>query len=258
MKTRLLLLLVASAFAIGAHAEPVTIYQATLQEPDQPASEISTEELRQILADGTATVFDARPYNEYASGHIPGVMHVRGKPGSTSAHYTSDAGAIAAAVGADKATPIVVYCSGPFCGRSKRAAQALLETGYTNVRRYQLGIPVWRALGGVTEIELDGIKRLYGKDQTAVWLDVRKPGAFQAGSLGLAKNLPHSTVTRDDGLDAASEDGRLPVEDHNTRIIVLGEDRGKARAVAEALTADAFHNVAFFSGTVEHLEAALE
>jgi hypothetical protein len=29
---------------------------------------------------------------------------------------------------------------GPFCGKSKRLAEELLEAGYTNVRRYQLGM----------------------------------------------------------------------------------------------------------------------
>jgi hypothetical protein len=41
-----------------------TIYQATLQEPNQNTPEVSTEELRQILADQRALVFDARPYQE--------------------------------------------------------------------------------------------------------------------------------------------------------------------------------------------------
>ena len=33
----------------------------------------------------------------------------------------------------------------------------------------------------------------------------------------------------------AKDDGRLPMEDHDTRIIVLGEDAGTPRYVAEAL-----------------------
>ena len=254
-----LLLVSLSLLATSAYAEtPANIFQATLMEAEQPSPEISTEELRQILAERSATVFDARPYNEFALNHIPDALHVRGKPGSTSAHYTSDADAIAEVVEHEKAAPIVVYCSGPFCGRSKRAAKGLLEAGFTNVRRYQLGMPVWRVLGGVTEIELDGIRYLYGKDQTAVWLDVRDPEAFQAGTLDGAHNLAYSGVTNGDELDKAGEDGRLPVEDHNTRIIVFGNDGAQARAVAEALVKDAFHNVAFYAGNLATLQAALE
>jgi hypothetical protein len=40
------------------------IQQATLMEPDQKTPEISTEALRQILAEKSATVFDARPFKE--------------------------------------------------------------------------------------------------------------------------------------------------------------------------------------------------
>jgi len=36
--------------------------------------------------------------------------------------------------------------------------------------------------------------------------------------------------------------------DHNTRIFVVGDNGGQARAVAEAIVRDAFHNVAFFDG----------
>jgi rhodanese-related sulfurtransferase len=46
----------------------------------------------------------------------------------------------------------------------------------------------------------------------------------------------------------AKDDGRLPMTDHNTRIFVVGESGADARAVAEAISRDAFHNVSFFGG----------
>ena len=254
------LILVLSLLGMSAHADPsIPIHQATAQDPDQSVPEVSTDELRQILASGSATVFDARPYKEYAISHIPGVEHVGGKPGSNSAQYTSDANAIAATVGEDKAAPIVVYCSGPYCGRSKRAAKDLMAIGYTNVRRYQLGMPVWRALGGVTQIEPEGLRYVYGKDQTAVWLDTREPEDFQAETLAGAHSLPCSSALGGDELSKASKDGRLPVEDHNTRIIVFGGNGTEARSVAEALTMrKSYHNVAFFDGSFEQLRAELK
>jgi rhodanese-related sulfurtransferase len=54
----------------------------------------------------------------------------------------------------------------------------------------------------------------------------------------------------------AKDDGRLPMEDHNTRIVVFGQDGAQSRAVAEALVKEAFHNVAFFDGAFSTLEAA--
>ena len=56
----------------------------------------------------------------------------------------------------------------------------------------------------------------------------------------------------------AKDDGRLPMEDHNTRIIVVGHNAAEARYVAEALTHEAFHNVAYFVGTFDEALAVLE
>ena len=43
-----------------ANAQGVTIQQATLGEPNQKTAEVSTEQVRRILADGSAIVLDAR------------------------------------------------------------------------------------------------------------------------------------------------------------------------------------------------------
>ena len=129
-----------------------------------------------------------------------------------------------------------------------------MEAGYTNVRRYQLGIPVWRALVGVTQIEPDGIRYIVEKDQTAVLIDARDAAEFRAGSAGRSRNIPRSRLgtVKDTGeVKAAKDDGRLPMEDHNTRIVVFGKTAEQARAVAEAIAAEAFHNVSFFDGTFE-------
>jgi rhodanese-related sulfurtransferase len=174
--------------------------------------------------------------------------------------YTSDAAEVGRLVGGDKSTAIVLYCNGPFCGKSKRLADDLLAAGYTNVRRYQLGAPVWRALGGVMIIEPEAARRVFTLDKTAVWIDVRDSAEFRAGSIPGARNLPRSRVLpgKDVGeVKAAKDDGRLPMEDHNTRIIVFGRDGAQARAVAEALTREAFHNVVYLEGGLEALQAAL-
>ena len=229
------------------------IQQAILMEPDQKAPEVSTEELRKILSEKSATVFDARPFKEYAVSHIPGAVNVSAKPGVSISLYISDIVAIGRVVQDNKAAPIVLYCNGPFCGKSKRLAEELITAGYKNARRYQLGIPVWRALGGITEIEPEGARYVSEKDQTAVWIDARDSEEFAASSLPNAKNLPLSGVKpgKDVGeVKKAKDDGRLPMDDHNTRIIVFGRDGGQAKAVAEALAREAFHNVSYFPGPV--------
>lgn len=45
--------------------------------------------------------------------------------------------------------------------------------------------------------------------------------------------------------------------DHNTRIIVFGENGAQARAVAASLAKNAFANVTFFDGTVDQLRREL-
>ena len=252
-----LALLGSAALAPRARAE--TIFQATLGETGQKTDEISTEELKQILADKSATVLDARPSQEFAMSHIPGALNVAAKPGVAMSAYVSDVAEISRLVDGKKETPLVLYCNGPFCGKSKRLADELLAAGYTDVRRYQLGIPVWRALGGVTVIEPEGLHRVIADDRTAVLIDVREADAFRAGSLPGARNIPRSLVLegKDVGeVKKAKDDGRLPMEDHNTRIVVLGSDPGMARSVAEAITHEAFQNVAYFAGTFAEARAA--
>lgn len=213
-------------------------------------AELSTDDLRQVLKDGSAVVFDSRPHLEYAVSHIPGAQNVAAKPGVPTSVYVSDVAEIGRLV-QDKATPLVLYCNGPFCGKSQRLGEELLEAGYSNVRRYQLGAPTWRALVGVMQIELDGIRYVRDGDRTAVFVDTRSADDFRAGSLPGARNIPLAEVV------AAKDDGRLPMEDHNTRIVVFGADAEQARATTTELAKNAFHNVTFFDGTLDDLMAGL-
>jgi len=257
---RLTILLPLVLFAATVRAQSsTTIHQATLMERDQKTQEVSTEELQRILGDRTAMVFDVRPPREFAISHIPGAMNVSPKPGVAMSLYVSDVAEIGRALKGDKGRAIVLYCNGPYCGKSKRVATELLDAGYTNVRRYQLGIPVWRALGGVTQVEPDGIRRIVASDRTAVLIDAREAAEFKAGSVAHATNLPRSGLKpgKDVGeVKAAKDDGRLPMEDHNTRIIVFGATADQARAVAEAIAKEAFHNVSFFDGSIDQFTAA--
>lgn len=259
---------VAAMFVFAAMQEPAVLVaqsaaaidHAVLAELGERAPEISTSELRGILAEQSATVIDARPFLEYAISHIPGALNVAPKLGVPMSLYVSDVAEIGRVLGDNWEAAIVLYCNGPYCGKSKRLAEELLAAGYVNVRRYQLGIPVWRALGGVCEIETEGIRHVFGLDRTAVLIDARERDEFEAGSIPGARNIPRSLVL--DGKDVgevrrARDDGRLPMEDHNARIIVVGQDSAAARYVAEALAREAFHNVSYFAGTFAEGQAAV-
>jgi rhodanese-related sulfurtransferase len=253
-------LLIATGVATLASAQSnPNIFKATLLEPNQKTPELSTEELRTILSEKSATVFDTRPFKEYAISHIPSTVNVAAKPGVAISEYVSDVAEIGRLLGGKKAAPIVLYCNGPFCGKSKRLSEELLAAGHTNIRRYQLGIPVWRALGEVTVIEPEGIRIVMAQDQSAVLLDARDPEEFRTTGITRAKNVPASALKpgKDVGeIKKAKDDGRLPMEDHNTRIIVFGRDGSQARALAEALAKEAFHNVAYFDGSIQNLKLA--
>lgn len=257
--TALATLAAASSAALGQ--ERPDIRHAVLAEASQRTPEISTSELQRILTERSAIVLDTRPFREFAVSHIPGARNLSAKPGVSMSLYVSDAAEVGRAVSGDKNAAVVLYCNGPFCGKTKRLAEELLAAGHTHVRRYQLGIPVWRALGGVTEIEPEGLRYVLREDATAVVIDSRESDAHKLGAIAGARNLPRSGVLegKDVGeVKRAKDDGRLPMEDHNTRLIVVGRNAAEARYVAEALTREAFHNVAYFPGTYEQAQAALK
>ncbi|MGH8223796.1 MAG: rhodanese-like domain-containing protein, partial [Woeseiaceae bacterium] len=116
---------------------------------------------------------------------------------------------------------------------------------------YQLGTTVWRALGGTVVVEPPGFRHILDNDKTAVFVDARDPQSFSERSIPGSVNIPRSALI--DQIKVAKEDGRLPMTDHNTRIIVFGSNGREAREVAVALAAQAFHNVAYFDGSFEQL-----
>jgi rhodanese-related sulfurtransferase len=219
--------------------QPPSIFDGVLRDQEKTA-EMSTNELRGALEDPRVVVLDARAPEEFAVSHLPGALNVPGKPGLPPSRYTADIRAVLSLV-PDKAHLIVLYCNGPFCGRSKRLAAELASAGYVQVRRYQLGIPTWRAIGGPTQIEREALVRLLSQDRTAVLVDAREAN-HALPRLRDARNVPLSDTSK------AKDDGRLPMADHATRIFVVGENGQQAHAVAEAIFRDAFHNVSFFAG----------
>jgi len=188
------------------------------------------------LTEGSAIVLDARPYDEYAVSHIPGARAVPAKPGTTPALYVGDADEVAKSI-PDKTQPLILYCNGLFCGRSERLAADLIKLGYENVRRYQLRSRR-RHAGGKAGI-----------------------GAAACAECDLSIGRWKSQVRLSIPLSEASQtkyDGRLPMTDHNTRILVVGNNKSEARTVAEAIVRDAFHNVGFFGGSIADLPELLE
>lgn len=118
-----------------------SVFDTTLGEANQKTAEVSTQELRHIIKSGNAVLLDARPPMEYAISHIPGALNVAPQPGRPAHLYISDVAEVGRLLGGAKEKALVLYCNGPFCGKTKRLGTELLGAGYTNVRRYQLGAP---------------------------------------------------------------------------------------------------------------------
>lgn len=212
-----------------AWSQTPNVLDATLSEPDLKTPDISTREMRRIVSDGSSMILDSRSKPEFDAGHIPGALLA--PAGGTAA--------IEQLVRGDKQKSIVLYCNGPYCQASRRLGDQLASAGFTNVRRYQLGIPVWRAFGGPTALEAEGLKRVLGEDRTAVIIDVRPAEDFAKGSLPGAHNTPLAEVKSGKGKFA------LPEDDFNRRVIVFGANADTAREAVETLRERPWHNVMY-------------
>lgn len=228
------LLLLLPHTVVGQNAPSIST--ATLAEPNPVTPEISTRELEQILEKGTMPVLDVRSAQEYAIAHIPGSRNF----------YEREVEQITKAYPDPKA-PLVFYCNGPYCGKSRRLSEEMVKRGYTGIRRYQLGLPVWRALGHTVQTDLAGARYIMAGDKTAVWVDVRSADGFLKGS------VPGAVNVRKGEAEQANEDGRLPKKDKGTRVIVFGDSPKAARAVAEEIALKAYWNSSFFGGTYQDL-----
>jgi ArsR family transcriptional regulator len=95
---------------------------------------ITRDELAARITEGSVTVFDVRPPDEYAMGHISGARNVT----------LADLDRIAPTF--TPGSEIVAYCRGPYCIYAHQAVTALRKRGL-NARRLDGGLPEWRAEG---------------------------------------------------------------------------------------------------------------
>jgi ArsR family transcriptional regulator len=95
---------------------------------------ISRRELLRRLREGSATVVDVRPADEFALGHVPGAINI---PASVIKRR-------AAELPVDR--EVVAYCRGAYCVFSFESVAALRARGF-RARRLEEGFPEWRAAG---------------------------------------------------------------------------------------------------------------
>lgn len=95
---------------------------------------IAREELARRLHEGSVTVLDVRPQDEFALGHLPGAVNI---PLAELQQRLAD-------LPPDQ--EVVAYCRGPYCVLSFEAVAELRRLGY-RVRRLEDGYPEWKAAG---------------------------------------------------------------------------------------------------------------
>ncbi len=105
----------------------------------EPMEPVSRAVLLERLAAGDITLLDVRPEDEYALGHLPGALNVP----------LRDLEARLAELPADR--EIVAYCRGPYCILSVEAVALLRANGY-RARRFEEGLPEWKAAGLAVDV----------------------------------------------------------------------------------------------------------
>lgn len=221
--------------ARAAEAKP-SIYEAVLGDRDREVPEISTDAMRAFLSKGAAIVFDARPQNEYAIAHIPGSINLDEKQlGRFTQNY------------ADRSAAMIVYSNGPYCDLARTKSAQLLHMGYVNVKRYQLGLPVWRLLGNAAETNLQGFREMF-RARNAVIVDARSRSEYAAGTVPTAQSILAGEAGK------AKLDRRLRYLDPNIRIVVFANSARDARGVAQEISRNAFPNTSYFGGTYAQLK----
>ena len=97
----------------------------------EPVSRLA---LLERLRDGSVTLLDVRPADEFARGHLPGALNI-------------PLDQLDAAMGSfTENVPVVAYCRGPYCVLSYDAVAQLRARGVQAIR-LEDGYPEWKAAG---------------------------------------------------------------------------------------------------------------
>lgn len=230
----------------AADVRPSSIREARLPEGNESTLQVSTQELEAMLASRSADVIDVRSRREYDAGHIPGALHVSSVPMVDRA-ASGTAVATRAPDSESARRPVVLYCEGPYCSEARRVGDALRAAGYLDVRRYQLGVAIWTALGGALEIDRDIALQLMRSPHGLTLVDARNAAEFSAGTITTAQNIPYTSISHQQG-DLNLRGSR------DALILVFAADGAQARAVAETLKRHSFPNVVFFGGGYRELK----
>jgi len=118
--------------AHARYAEVERVSRTYIESRDE-LEPITLRDLDRRLRDGSVTVIDVRPPEEFAAGHIPGAISM---PLERLARRTE----------LPKDQEVIAYCRGRYCVYAVEAVELLRKRGY-RARRFEGGLPGWRAEG---------------------------------------------------------------------------------------------------------------
>lgn len=121
-------MLFAVPFAHAAKVSPVTV---------PGASTVSAADAKKLFDKGVVFV-DVRKGKDWDAGRIPGAKHIELKK-------VLSEETLGKAVG--KGKDVVIYCNGPSCLRSSKAAVKAVGWGYSKVHYFREGFPAWKKAG---------------------------------------------------------------------------------------------------------------
>ncbi len=105
----------------------------------------------------------------------------------------------------DKSTPLIFYCKGVRCTKSRRAARKAMEFGFENVKIYTEGLPGWKRRNlqvihftSYPDFTPPVLKPLevYQKIDSAILLDIRGEEVSQVGEIHQAIKIPLDDLDR--------------------------------------------------------------
>jgi len=115
------------------YAEAARVVECYFRQRDA-LEPVSREELLRQKREGSVTVLDVRPAEEFGAGHIEGAINI---PIKDLERRLADVG---------RGQEVVAYCRGPYCVMAYEAVARLRERGF-KARRLVDGYPEWRLAG---------------------------------------------------------------------------------------------------------------
>ena len=160
---------------------------------------------KQIEKNADMVLIDSRPKRKkYDKGHITTAISI---PDMKFDKMTAE-------LPQDKDKLLVFYCGGYKCPLSHKSAKKAIALGYTNVKVFAAGYPVWKAAygssapvaakpapaqlrngkeeGSIDTATFNNIVR--SKPESIYLIDVRDPDEFASGSFKTAVNIPVDTL----------------------------------------------------------------